>query len=98
VNALLVTFIGAFGILVFSIYLVHGVNPKAIAALIGTSLVTLLGLVMTALFTPPLGFTGLVSEEAFYAYRSVQGLDLVSPYLASVVNGSLASMNDVTVT
>jgi uncharacterized membrane protein len=98
VNPLLVTFIGAFGILVFSIYLVHGVNRKTTAALIGTSLATLLALVTAAAFTRLLGFTGLVSEEAFYAYRSVQGLDLVSLYLASVVIGALGAMNDVTVT
>ncbi|RIH85910.1 YibE/F-like protein [Calidithermus terrae] len=98
VNPLLVTFVGAFGILVFSIYLVHGVNRKTTAALIGTSLATLLALVLAGVFTRLLGFTGLVSEEAFYAYRSIQGLDLVSLYLASVVIGALGAMNDVTVT
>jgi uncharacterized membrane protein len=98
VNPLLVTFLGAFGILVLSIYLVHGVNRKTTAALIGTSLATLLALSLAALFTRLMGFTGLVSEEAFYAYRSIQGLDLVSLYLASVVIGALGAMNDVTVT
>jgi uncharacterized membrane protein len=40
-NPLLVTFLGAFGILALSIYFVHGINRKTSAALIGTTMAAL---------------------------------------------------------
>lgn len=97
-NPLLVTFAGAFGILLLSIYFVHGVNRKTTAALLGTSLAVVVSLGLAALFTRWMGFTGLNSEEAFLARFALQNLDLVSLYLAGVVVGALGALNDVTVT
>nr|WP_233493217.1 MULTISPECIES: YibE/F family protein [unclassified Meiothermus] len=97
-NPLLVTFAGAFGILLLSIYFVHGVGRKTTAALLGTSLAVAVSLGLAALFTRWMGFTGLTSEEAFLARFALQNLDLVSLYLAGVVVGALGALNDVTVT
>lgn len=97
-NPLLVTFAGAFGILLLSIYFVHGVGRKTTAALLGTSLAVAISLGLAALFTRWMGFTGLTSEEAFLARFALQNLDLVSLYLAGVVVGALGALNDVTVT
>jgi uncharacterized membrane protein len=97
-NPLLVTFAGAFGILLLSIYFVHGVGRKTTAALLGTSLAVVVSLGLAALFTRWMGFTGLTSEEAFLARFALQNLDLVSLYLAGVVVGALGALNDVTVT
>jgi uncharacterized membrane protein len=95
-NPLLITFVGAFGILALSIYFVHGINRKTTAALIGTTFATLVALVLSVLLTDWMQFTGLTSEEAFLARFQLGGnLDLVSLYLAGVVVGAL---NDVTVT
>lgn len=97
-NPLLITFVGAFGILVLSIYFVHGVNRKTSAALIGTSIAALVALVLGVLITGWTKFTGLTSEEAFLAQYALGKLDLVSLYLAGVVVGALGALNDVTVT
>lgn len=97
-NPLLVTFVGAFGILVLSIYFVHGINRKTSAALIGTSIAALVALVLGVLITEWTKFTGLTSEEAFLAQYALGKLDLVSLYLAGVVVGALGALNDVTVT
>ena len=110
-NPLLVTFAGAFGILLLSIYFVHGVGRKTtegvavghtgfagnLAALLGTSLAVAVSLLLATLFTRWMGFTGLNSEEAFLARFALQNLDLVSLYLAGVVVGALGALNDVTV-
>lgn len=97
-NPLLVTFMGAFGILVLSIYFVHGVNRKTSAALLGTTAAALVALVLAAIASELMRFTGLSSEEAFLAQFALGNLDLVSLYLASVVVGALGALNDVTVT
>lgn len=97
-NPLLVTFMGAFGILVLSIYFVHGVNRKTSAALLGTTAAALVALVLAVLASELMRFTGLSSEEAFLAQFALGNLDLVSLYLASVVVGVLGALNDVTVT
>lgn len=98
INPLLITFVGAFAILVISIYFVHGVNRKTTAALLGTTLSTVLALTLAALFSRWMGFTGLYSEETYLARFSIQNLDLVALYLAGVVVGALGALNDVTVT
>lgn len=98
-NPLLVTFLGAFGILALSIYFVHGINRKTSAALIGTTMAALVSLVLATLLTEWMQFTGLTSEEAFLARFQLGGnLDLISLYLAGVVVGALGALNDVTVT
>jgi len=98
-NPLLVTFLGAFGILALSIYFVHGINRKTSAALIGTTMAALVALVLATLLTEWMQFTGLTSEEAFLARFQLGGnLDLISLYLAGVVVGALGALNDVTVT
>lgn len=97
-NPLLVTFVGAFLILMLSIYFVHGVNRKTTAALAGTSFSTLLALGLASLFSQWMGFTGLFSEETFLARSTIANLDLLSLYLAGVVVGALGALNDVTVT
>jgi len=98
-NPLLITFVGALGILALSIYFVHGISRKTTAALIGTTFATLVALVFSVLLTEWMQFTGLTSEEAFLARYQLGGnLDLVSLYLAGVVVGALGALNDVTVT
>lgn len=97
-NPLLVTFVGAFGILALSIYFVHGVNRKTSSALLGTTVAALVALVLAVIVARVMGFTGLSSEEAFLAQFALGNLDLVSLYLAGVVVGALGALNDVTVT
>lgn len=92
------TFVGAFGILAVSIYFVHGVTKKTTAALIGTTLATIVALVLGVTITELAKFTGLSSEEIFLAQFEIGKLDLIALYMASVVVGALGALNDVTVT
>ncbi|WP_243094605.1 YibE/F family protein [Thermus thalpophilus] len=96
-NPLLYAFTGSVGVLFLTLYLVHGVNRKTTAALLGTLLSVAFVLGLALLFTRAMGFTGLASEEALLL-RQWGGVDLVSLYLAGVVVGALGALNDVTVT
>jgi uncharacterized membrane protein len=97
-NPLITMLIGAVGILVLTIYFVHGFNRKTHAALAGTLFATITGLILGIVFSRLMAFTGLNSEDAFYVKRSIENTDLLSLYLASVVVGVLGALNDVTVT
>ncbi|MEZ0348811.1 MAG: YibE/F family protein [Thermus sp.] len=96
-NPLLYAFTGSVGVLFLTLYLVHGVNRKTTAALLGTLLSVAFVLGLALFFTRAMGFTGLASEEALLL-RQWGGVDLVSLYLAGVVVGALGALNDVTVT
>jgi uncharacterized membrane protein len=97
-NPLITMLIGAVGILILTIYFVHGFNRKTHAALAGTLFATITGLILGIVFSRLMAFTGLNSEDAFYVKRSIENTDLLSLYLASVVVGVLGALNDVTVT
>jgi uncharacterized membrane protein len=97
-NPLLTMLVGAVGILVLTIYFVHGFTRKTHAALAGTIFATVTGLVLAIAFSRLMQFSGLNSEDAFFVKRSIENTDLLSLYLASVVVGVLGALNDVTVT
>ncbi len=88
---------GSLGVLLLSIYFVHGVNRKTTAALLGTLLSVFFTLLLARLIAQALGFTGLASEEALLL-RQRGGVDLLSLWLAGVVVGTLGALTDVTVT
>ncbi|WP_234553338.1 YibE/F family protein [Thermus caliditerrae] len=96
-NPLLYAFLGSVGVLLFTIYLVHGVNRKTTAALLGTLLSVAFVLFLALLFTRAMAFTGLASEEALLL-RQWGGVDLLSLFLAGVVVGTLGALTDVSVT
>ena len=96
-NPLLYALLGSLGVLLFTIYLVHGVNRKTTAALLGTLFSVLFVLLLSLFFVGGMGFTGLASEEALLL-RQWGGVDLLSLYLAGVVVGALGALTDVTVT
>lgn len=96
-NPLFYALLGSLGVLLLTIYLVHGVNPKTTAALVGTLLAAGFVLLLSLLFARAMGFTGLASEETLLL-RQWGGVDLLSLYLAGVVVGALGALTDVTVT
>lgn len=85
------------GVLLLTVYLVHGVNRKTTSALLGTLASVGFVLLLAFVFTRAMGFTGLASEEALLL-RQWGGVDLVSLFLAGVVVGALGALTDVTVT
>lgn len=96
-NPLFYALLGSLGVLLLTIYLVHGVNPKTTAALAGTLLAAGFVLLLSLLFARAMGFTGLASEETLLL-KQWGGVDLLSLYLAGVVVGALGALTDVTVT
>jgi uncharacterized membrane protein len=96
-NPLLVALLGSLGVLLFSVYLVHGVNRKTTAALLGVLGAVAFVLLLAAFFVRAMGFTGLASEEALLL-RQWGGVDLLSLFLAGVVVGALGALTDVSVT
>ncbi|GAB5602087.1 hypothetical protein FJNA_06120 [Thermus sp. FJN-A] len=96
-NPLLYAFLGSVGVLFLTLYLVHGVNRKTTAALLGTLLSVALVLGLSLFFVRGMAFTGLASEEALLLYQW-GGVDLVSLFLAGVVVGALGALTDVAVT
>ncbi|MCH1928343.1 YibE/F family protein, partial [Shewanella sp. C31] len=68
-NPLLYAFLGSVGVLFLTLYLVHGVNRKTTAALLGTLLSVALVLGLSLFFVRGMAFTGLASEEALLLYQ-----------------------------
>ncbi|AFZ66864.1 YibE/F family protein [Deinococcus peraridilitoris] len=85
------------GILIFTLYFVHGVNRKTSAALLGTLCAAGTGFFLTLYFSRAMHFTGL-STTGGYAAQSLFGLDALGLFLVSVVLGAVGALNDVTVT
>lgn len=88
---------GIFGILVLTLYFVHGVNPKTHAALIGTTLSLMLGVLLTVHYTRAMGISGNL-EEANYVASTFFNLSALGAYITAVLLGTLGALNDVTVT
>ncbi|MFN3368739.1 MAG: YibE/F family protein, partial [Thermus sp.] len=86
-NPLFYAFLGSVGVLLLTVYLVHGVNRKTTAALLGTLASVAFVLLLSLFFTGAMGFTGLASEEAHHL-RPRGGVDLLSLFRAGGVVGA----------
>ena len=96
-DPLLHAFLGSLGVLVLSVYFVHGLGRKTTAALGATLAAVLLVLLLGRFFAQAMGFTGLASEEALLLHQW-GGVDLLGLYLAGLAVGALGALADVTVT
>lgn len=96
-NPLGYALLGSLGVLLLSVYFVHGVNRKTTAALLGTLLSVLFTLFLARFLAEALGFTGLSGEETLLL-KQRGGVDLLSLWLAGVVVGTLGALTDVAVT
>jgi uncharacterized membrane protein len=93
-----VALVGSSLIMLFVLYLVHGLNARTTTALLGT--LASLGLTgaLAGVFVAASHITGLASEEATYLLAVGGRVNLSGVVLAGVVIGSLGALNDVTVT
>jgi len=95
-DPLVATLAGALGVLVVAVFVVHGVNRKSLAALIGTVACLLVVVVLAALTLSAAHITGLGSEEAvFLAVGSAGRIDLHRLVVAGIVVGSLGALVDM---
>jgi uncharacterized membrane protein len=94
---LAVSVTGALAVMLLTISLAHGWNPKSLAAILGTTASLLLVAALAAAFSELTNLTGLSSEEA--TLLQVEGLevDFQGLLLAGMVIGALGVLDDVTV-
>ncbi len=96
-NPLLVALVGAFAVMLVTLYLCHGFNVKTTAALIGTASALALTAVLGVVAAGASKLTGLASEDAQLVLSAVQGVNLRGLVLAGLVVGALGVLDDVTV-
>ena len=95
-DPLVATLAGALAVLVVAVFVVHGLNRKSVAALIGTAVCLLVVLGLAALVLAAAHMTGFGSEEAvFLAVGSAGRIDLHRLVLAGIVVGSLGALVDM---
>ena len=94
---LAVAVVGASAVMLATILLAHGVNPKSMAAILGTAGSLLLTVVLALAFTELAKLTGLSSEEATLLQASGTDVSLEGLVVAGMVIGALGVLDDVTV-
>jgi uncharacterized membrane protein len=96
-SALAVAVIGSLAVMIATILLAHGVNPKSLAAILGTaaSLVVTVGLAV--IFTDLTHLIGRSSEEAAFLQINDSGVSLEGLLLAGMIVAALGVLDDVTV-
>jgi uncharacterized membrane protein len=93
----LVAIVGAFAIMVITLYLAHGFSVKTTSALVGTAAALGFTALLAAVFVAVTNLTGYASEEATFVRFAVEGgLDLRGLILAGIVIGALGVLDDVT--
>ena len=91
-----VALVGSFAVMIFTLYLSHGLRPKTTAAVVGTAGALLLTVGLATLFVELANLTGFSSEDARLANVSVGGLNLQGLLLAGIIVGGLGVLDDVT--
>ena len=95
-DPLVATLVGSVAVLIVAVFVVHGLNRKSVAALVGTATCLLIVVGLAALTLSAAHITGLGSEEAvFLAVGSGGRIDLHRLVLAGIVVGSLGALVDM---
>jgi len=95
-DPLLATLAGAVAVLAVTVFVVHGLNRKSLAALIGTATCLAIVVLLAVLTLAVAHITGLGSEESvFLAIGSGGRIDLHRLVLAGIVVGSLGALVDM---
>jgi uncharacterized membrane protein len=94
---LAVALAGAMAVMLVTIALAHGVGPKSIAAILGTSLSLLIVCVLAVAFTHAANLTGYSSEEASLLSAGDANISISGLVVAGIVIGALGVLDDVTV-
>lgn len=97
-NPLAVAVVGAFAIMLVTLYLSHGLNVKTTTALVGTAAALTLTSLLGVAFANIAELTGLASEDSQLLASAVQGVDLQGLVLAGLIISALGVLDDVTVT
>jgi uncharacterized membrane protein len=96
-SPLAVAVIGSLAVMLVTISLAHGLGPKSVAAMLGTSISLLLVALLAEGATELTNLTGLSSEEATLLNLNVAEISLDGLLVAGMVIGALGVLDDVTV-
>ncbi|MBX3144994.1 MAG: YibE/F family protein [Trueperaceae bacterium] len=96
-NPMLISLLGAGGILILAIYFVHGLNWSTSAALIGTFAAVVVTMLLGALFMHLAHITGLGSEEAMLITLNAGQVNMRGLVLAGLLVGALGALTDTTI-
>ena len=95
-DPLVATLAGAVAVLGVTVFVVHGLNRKSLAAIIGTVACLVVVVMLGAVTLAVARITGLGSEEAvFLAIGSAGRIDMHRLVLAGIVVGSLGALVDM---
>lgn len=97
-NPVLITIMGALGIIPFSFYLSHGNNKKTTVAILSTIISFIITGLLALIFAQLTRLTGLASEEAGMLMSIKQGeIDMKGLLLAGILIGTLGILDDITI-
>jgi len=96
-NPMLISLLGAGGILILAIYFVHGFNWSTSAALVGTFAAVVVTMLLGVLFMQLAHLTGLGSEEAMIITLNAGQVNLRGLMLAGLLVGALGALTDTTI-
>lgn len=94
---LAVALAGSMAVMLITISLAHGIGPKSIAAILGTSVSLLLVGLLAVIFTSAANLTGFTSEEAQLLSVSDSGISISGLVIAGIIIGALGVLDDVTI-
>jgi uncharacterized membrane protein len=96
-SALAVALTGSLAVMLVTISLAHGLGPKSIAAILGTTISLFAVALLALLFAELTHLTGLASEQATLLELGGAEVSLEGLLIAGMVIGALGVLDDVTV-
>ncbi len=97
-DPLIATLVGAAGVVTVSVFVVHGLNRKSLAALLGTLAGLVVITVVAVVGLTTLRLTGLGTEDQIFLAVGTDGrIDMPRLVLAGVIVGSLGALVDMCV-
>lgn len=92
-----VAFIGALAVMLGTIPLAHGLGPRSLAAILGTSAALVITLAIASAMTSAASLTGFASEDATILRASGVDVSLRGLLIAGLVIAALGVLDDLTV-
>lgn len=94
---LAVALVGSMAVMLVTISLAHGLGPKSIAAILGTTFSLLLVGLLAVIFTGLTNLTGFSSEEATLLAVGGSDISISGLLIAGIIIGALGVLDDVTI-
>ncbi len=94
---LLVAIVGSMAVMLVTISLAHGLGPKSLAAILGTTASLILVGVLAVVFTELTSLTGFSSEEATLLAVGNSDISISGLLVAGIIIGALGVLDDVTI-